>query len=153
MFGSILRNFKNAGVKVNVSLCVQPYADKYDFEPVFSYSDTGLKIHDLGMKAHRELLRQAMSSSLPPRRGERFEDIAWMVAASSLCKQVPKLRTCSPSEYGLALPYLCFLAEYLSREWQPEEARDICISKTSEVFINSFSGMESNSKSLGRYEA
>jgi len=153
MFSSILRNFKNAGLKVNVALCVQPYANKYDFEPVFSYSDTGLKIHDLGMKAHRELLKQAMSSVLPPRKGENFEDIAWMVAASSLYKQVPRLRTCSPADYGMALPYLCFVAEYLSREWQPEEARDVCISRTSEVFINSFSGMNSNSKTLGRYEA
>ena len=153
MFSSILRNFKNAGLRVNVALCVQPYADKYDFEPVFSYSDTGLKIHDLGMKAHRELLKQAMSSVLAPRTGEKFEDIAWMVAASSLFKQVSRLRTCSPADYGMALPYLCFLTEYLSREWQPEEARDVCISRTSEVFINSFSGMNSDSKTLGRYEA
>ena len=153
MFRSILRNFKNAGLKVNVALCVQPRADKYDFEPVFSYSDTGLKIHDLGMKAHKELLRQAMASALPPRRGEKFEDIAWMVAASALYRQVPKLRTCSPAEYGMALPYLCFLAEHISKDWKPEEARDVCISRTSEVFINSFAGMNTDSRTLGRYEA
>lgn len=153
MFSSIIRNYKNAGVAVNVALCVQPHPDRYDFEPVFSFSETGLKVHNLSMQAHRALLKQAMASALPHRRTERFEDIAWMVAARSLHEQVPKLRTCSPSDYGMALPYLCFLAEYLSRDWKAGEARDVYIFRTSEVMINSFSGMQSETKTLGRYEA
>lgn len=153
MLNSIFRNFKNAGLTVNVALCVQPNADKDHFEAVFSHSGTGLEIHNLGMKAQRSLSKQAMSSVLPPRKGEKFEDIAWMVAASSLYEDLPKLRTCSPENFGMALPYLCFLAEYISREWQTEEARDVCISRTGEVFINSFVGMHSETKKLGRYTA
>lgn len=153
MFSSIIRNFKNAGLTGSVSLCVQPHPDKYDFEPVFSHSETCLKLHDLRMKAHRELLKQARSSALPHPPGQRFEDIAWKVAAGVLHREVPRLRTCSPSQYGMVLPYLCFLAEYLSRDWQADEIRDVFISRTGEVVINSFAGMSTDSMSLGRYEA
>lgn len=152
MFGSIVRNFKNAGVIVNVSLCVQLNADKYDFESVLSHTGTGLEIHDLGMKAHRELLRRLKKSMLPRRIGEKFEDIAWVLAAGALFESVPNIRKSASSQGEFTIPYLCFLAEHLSKAYRERESRDVCISRTGEVFINSFAGLHSDSKNLGNYK-
>jgi hypothetical protein len=90
---------------------------------------------------------------MPLRGGQRFEDLAWRVAASSLYEQVPRLRTSSPSEYGMSLPFLCFVAELLSKDWKHEEARDVFISRTGEVSINSFAGLETDVKALGSFRA
>ena len=151
MLGSIIRNYKNAGVRVKVSLCVQLSPGDKQFPPLFVHGTTGLEIHNLASSAHRELLRQARSSALPPRPGERFEDIAWKVAAYSLVEAVPKLRTMPAEHVGMAIPYSCFIAEYMSKTYRDGEERDICISTEGLVFINSIAGLHTGSKRLGNY--
>jgi len=152
MIGTIIRNYKNAGRKVSISYCDQPHPDRYDFAPVFTYTGTALEAHNLATKAQRELLSQAMASTLPKRSNERFEQIAWKVAASALQRATSHLRTCGPNEYGMNLPYLCFLAEHLSKEWQQGEARDIHISRDGQVVIHTFVGMHANSMTLGGFK-
>ena len=153
MLGSIIRNYKNAGVRVNVSLCVQSGASSKAFPPLFVQGATGLEIHNLASAAHRELLRQAKASVMPRRPGSRFEDEAWKVAAYSLVEWLPGLRAQSAGSVGMSIPYTCFIAEYLSKEYRNGEERDVCISASGQVFINSFAGLHTDSKSLGRYGA
>ncbi len=151
MFGSIIRNYKNAGVRVNVALCLQLDAQKKEFPPLFVHGATGLEIHNLASKAHRELLGMAMKSSLPRRPGERFEDIAWKLAAHSLVQALPELRLRPASEVKIAIPYTCFIAEYLSKTFRDGEERDVCVAADGKVFINTFAGLHSESKILGIY--
>ncbi len=153
MFSSIIRNYKNAGVHVNVTLCVQRVVGDKEFPPLFVHGATGLEVHNLASAAHRELLRQAMSSSLPKGPNERFEDIAWKAAAHSLVEALPTLRVKPASEVGMAIPYVCFLAEYLSKTFRDREERDVCISADGEVFINSMAGLHTDSKMLGNYKS
>ena len=42
MFGSIMRNYKNAGVSVQVALCVQASANDKEFPPLFVHAGKGL---------------------------------------------------------------------------------------------------------------
>ena len=151
MFGSVVRNFKNAGVRVNVALRVQQTDGKEQFPALFVHGGTGLEIHNLASVAHRELLRQARSSVLPRPRGERFEDVAWRVAAHSLFEAVPSLRMKPAAQVGMVIPYTCFIAEYLSRSYRDGEERDVCISTAKQVFINSIAGLHTESKTLGAY--
>lgn len=151
MFSTLIRNYKNAGVKVSVTYCVQPHPDRYDFEPVFTHASTGLEIHNLANQGFRHLLSQAKASSLPRSPNERFEDIAWKIAAYALEQVTNSLRTCSPNDYGINLPYLCLLAEQLSKEWRDGEARDVCISRDGEVIVHSIAGMHTASKKLGKF--
>jgi hypothetical protein len=153
MFGSIIRNYKNAGVRVDISLCVQRSPEEKEFQVLFVHGATGLEVHNLASTAHRELLRQARSSAIPRRPGELFEDIAWKVAAYSLVESAPKLRNTPAAQVGMAIPYTCFLAEYLSKSYRESEGRDVCISTDGAVFINSFAGLHTNSKALGNYKA
>jgi hypothetical protein len=153
MLGSIIRNYRNAGVRVNVSLCVQQRAGDKEFPPLFVHGGTGLEIHNLAGEGKRELLRQARQSVLHPRAGERFEDIAWKVAAYSLVQSVPELLVRPASEVGMVVPYTCLIAEYLSQEFRDKEEGDVCISAEGEVFVQSLAGLHSDSRTLGRYEA
>jgi len=153
MFSSIIRNYKNAGVRVNVALCVQRQDGDKEFQPLFIHGATGLEVHNLASAAHRELLRQAMASSLPKRPSERFEDVAWKVAAYSLVEALPTLRVKQASEVGMVIPYACFLAEYLSKTFREGEERDVCISADDKVFINAIAGLHTDSKMLGNYKA
>ena len=153
MLGSIIRNYKNAGVRVNVALCVQHAVGDKEFPPLFVHGATGLEVHNLASTAHRELLRQARGSALPKRPGERFEDIAWKVAAYSLVQALPALRSKPASEVGMAIPYTCFLAEYLSKTFREGEERDVCISADGQVFINAIAGLYTDSKALGNHKA
>lgn len=152
MFGSIIRNYKNAGVRVQVALCVQRAPGDKEFPPLFVHGGSGLDVHNLAAMAHRELLRQAMSSPLPRRPGEKFEDVAWKVAAYSLQHALPELREKPASQVGMVIPYTCFIAEYLSKSFRDREERDVCISVEGEVFINAIAGMHADSKSLGNYK-
>ena len=151
MLGSIIRNYKNAGVRVNVSLCVQPSPGDKRFPPLFVQGGSGLQIHNLASAGHRELLRQAMSSALPRRPGERFEDIAWKVAALSIMESLPQLRQQPAERVGFVVPYTCFIAECLSSTYLESEERDVCISAEGEVFINSIAGLKTSSRTLGNY--
>jgi uncharacterized caspase-like protein len=153
MFDSIIRNYKNAGVQVNISLCVQRVEGDKEFPPLFVHGASGLEVHNLATAAHRELMRQARASSLPRRPGEKFEDIAWKVAAYSLNQALPELRTRPASQVGMVIPFTCFLAEYLSKSFREREERDVCISAEGEVFINSIADLHTDSKSLGNYKA
>lgn len=153
MFRSIVRNYKNAGVRVIVSLCVQLDASSKEFPPLFVHSGTGLDIHNLAAFANRELLRQAHSSGIPPSRGEKFEDLAWKVATYSLVSALPQLRVKPAADVGMVIPYTCFLAEHLSLVWLDGEERDVCISASGEVFVNAIAGLHTDSKLLGRFEA
>ena len=153
MFGSIIRNYKNAGVKANIALCIQSAPGEKEFPPLFVHGATGLEIHNLASAAHRDILRRARGSSLPKPLGERFEDIAWKVAAYSLIEAIPTLRTKPAAELGMAIPYTCFIAEYLSKVFQDREERDVCISTDGLVFINVIAGMHTDSKTLGNYKA
>jgi hypothetical protein len=154
MLGSLIRNYKNTGVRVNVSLCVQQSPADKSFPPVFVHGATGLEIHNLATAAHRELMRQARGSALPRRPGERFEDLAWKVATFSLIKSLPELRHKPAASVGMVIPYSCFLAEYLSLNWRDGEERDVCISASGEVFINALApGLHTDAKTLDRYEA
>ena len=153
MLGSIIRNYKNAGVRVKVSLCVQSDASSKAYAPLFVHGATGLEIHNLASAAQRELLRQARASAMPHGRGSRFEDVAWKVAAYSLMESLPSLRDQPASSVGMTIPYTCLIAEYLSKEYRSGEERDVCISANGEVFINSFAGLHTDSKTLGRYGA
>src|SRR6218665_521104 len=101
MFDTIIRNYKNAGRKVSISYCNQPHPDRYEFAPVFTYTCSALEAHNLATHTQRELLSQAMASALPKRPHERFEQIAWKVAASALQSATSHLRTCGSSEYGM----------------------------------------------------
>ncbi|MBD3813295.1 MAG: hypothetical protein IE917_13880 [Betaproteobacteria bacterium] len=152
MLGSIIRNYKNAGVRVNISLCVQLASGEKQFPPLFVHGASGLEIHKLASAAHRELLRQARNSALPPRLGERFENVAWKVAAFSLIEALPSLSTRPAAEMGMAIPYTCFIAEYLSKTYLEREERDVCISADGEVFINSIAGLHTDSRLLGNYK-
>lgn len=151
MLGSIFRNYKNAGVRVNISLCVQRDAASKKFSPLFVHGGTGLEIHRLASSAHRDLLRQAQSSAISRDRTEKFEDTAWKVATSSLVNALPQLRIKPAAEVSMVVPYTCFIAEYLSLVYRDGEERDVCISANREVFINSFAGLHTASKSLGCY--
>lgn len=151
MLGSLIRNFKNAGVRASIAFCVQRTAGPYELEQVFTYSGSGLDLHKLASQGHRDILRQAMASALPRRPGTRFEDIAWPFAAALLMERSAHLRTASPDSYGLALPYACFIAEYLSLSYRNGEHRDVCINREGEVFVNSFAGLDAESKTLGNY--
>lgn len=153
MFGSIIRNYKNAGVQVNISLCVQRNTGDKEFLPLFVHAASGLEVHNLATTAHRELMRQAMASAFPRHRGEKFEDIAWKVAAYSLQKTLPELRAKPAPQVAMVIPYTCFIAEYLSKSFREREERDVCISAEGEVFINAIAGMHTDSKSLGNYKA
>lgn len=150
MFGSIVRNYKNAGVNVRVALCVQLDPNKTEHVQIFEHPGTGLEIHNRAGEGHRELLRQARSSALPPR--EKFGDVSWKVAAYSLMENVPTLRTAYPPNVPFAVQFVCFIAEYASKEYQDRETRDVFISATGEVSIEAIAGMESKSTILGNYK-
>lgn len=150
MFGSIARNHKNAGVNVRVALCVQLDPNKAEHVQIFEYPSTGLEIHKLAGEGHRELFRQARASALPPR--EKFENVAWKVAACSLMEKVPTLCTAYPPNVLFAVQLLCFIAEYASKKFQDRETRDVLISATGEVSIESIAGMVSKSTILGNYK-
>ena len=93
-----------------------------------------------------------MSSAIPRRKGELFEDMAWKVAAYSLIEFAPKLCDTPAAQVGMVIPYTCFLAEYLSKSYRESEGRDVCISTDGTVFINSFAGLYTDSKTLGNYK-
>ena len=153
MFKSIIRNYKNAGVIASVSLCIQASPTEYNFQNIFTHTGTGLELHNLASRGYRELLRQARKSPFRLRQGEKFEDIAWRVASYSLFESISHLRGSSSDQPTMTAPYLCLLAEYLSRDWLPNEARDIFISRVGEVSINSFAGLNTDTKILGNYNA
>jgi len=153
MFGSVIRNYKNAGVRVSVTLCVQPSLEEKQFPPLFVQGGTGLEIHRLASAGYRELLRQAMKSTLPRKPGERFEEIAWRTAAFAIVELLPQLRGHSAGQVGFLVPYTCFIAEYLSSSFLASEERDVCISSDGEVFINSIAGLHTSSRTLGNYRA
>jgi hypothetical protein len=52
MFGSVGRNYKNAGVNVHVALCVQLDPNKTEQVQIFEQPGTGLEIHNLAGEAH-----------------------------------------------------------------------------------------------------
>jgi hypothetical protein len=132
MLETILRNYRNASRQVSISLRLDPK----DGTPgsIFEYRATALEIHRLASRAHRHLLAQARTSTLSMPRG-RFEDIAWMVAMSVLMNDASRLKTCGPDQYGMSLAYLCFLTEYVSKDWAAGESRDVFVSKNGDVSI------------------
>jgi hypothetical protein len=96
------------------------------------------------------LIRQALASALPPR--EKFEDVTWNVAPYPLMEKVPALRIAYPPNVPFAVKFVCFIAEYASKEFQDRETRDVFISTTGEVSIESIAGMVSSSTILGSYK-
>jgi hypothetical protein len=153
MFGTLIRNYKNASLPVTVSLWVQPPTDSDEYIRLFAHTDTGLAIHNLASAGHRNLLAQAMKSSLPRRPGEKFEDIAWEVAAAALIKSQAYLLYKPAASVGMSLQYTCFLAEYLTKNYRGNEEREVRISKSRRVTIRSVKGTEIQAFTLGPSEA
>jgi len=143
MFGSIIRNYKNAGANVEVTLLAEETPGQKPMPTFAVFKGTALAVHDLASKGQRELLRQARSSALPRRPGEHFEDIAWSVAAASIRSALPEVQRVGAERAGFVLPYLCFLAEHLSLEWADRESRDVFLELNRNVWVHGVAGMHS----------
>lgn len=138
MFRTIVRNYRNAGVQVTVSLLIEetPGQEPATFAV---FKGTGLAVHDLATKGRRELLRQARFSKM--RRGQRFEEIAWSVAAYSIRSSLPSIKANGASETGFVLPYMCLLAERLSLTWADGETRDVIVDVNESVYVHSVANL------------
>lgn len=153
MLGSIIRNYKNAGVTVTLKLHLADSKATFDrtLRPVVVQSGTGLQLHNLASTAHRELLRQAMGSALPRRPGTKFEDEAWRVAAYAIQQEEAELIMVGAKNLPNVVPYACFLAEYLSKSFVDGEERMVCIARNGEVWVESKRGATTESKDLGNF--
>jgi hypothetical protein len=154
MLGSIIRNYKNAGVAVTLKLHLADSKVAFDrtLRPVVVHNGTGLELHNLAGAAHRELLRQAMASALPRRSGAKFEDEAWRVAAYAIQQEEAELMMVGAKNLPTVVPYACFLAEYLSKSFADREERLVCIARTGEVWLESKRGSTTEAKDLGNFK-
>jgi hypothetical protein len=153
MFRQLINFYGSFRTRATLSLCVQACAQDKKFPPAFVHTGSGFLLHSMASVARAEILRQAKNSLAPPRTVLEFESTAWKVATFALLEAVPKLVLPPSPREGLVIPYACFLSECFSSTYVDGEERDICISADGEVFIMSFAGMETNSKSLGNYKA
>ena len=153
MLGLIIRNFRNAGKNnVGLGLSVPDPSDETGMRQVMMHVGTGLDIHNLAGKGHRDLLRMASQSQLPRRRGVKFEDEAWPVAASILVRAAIGMELRSPETWGVNLHYVAFLGEYATMDYEADELRELLIREDGTVTIRRAALGKLTYTDLGNYK-
>ncbi|HEY4083439.1 MAG TPA: hypothetical protein VGM81_22340 [Burkholderiaceae bacterium] len=131
---------------VEVALHVEEAADE-DATVFITFKGTDLTVHNLAAEGRSELWHQA-GEVISISRQELFDDIAWRIAASTLRSDLAGKRSLSDEQARAVLPYLCFLAEQLSPDWEDQETRDVFLRFDGDVSIHAVADLRAYVKTL-----
>jgi hypothetical protein len=114
--------------------------------PVVVFKATEQEVRDLAAKGRAELIHQAARVLSAPK--EVFDGIAWRIAASILKSELSDPQSIDADRARDVLPYLCFLAEQLSPDWEDRETRDVFLRPDGDVCIHAVADLRAYVKTL-----
>ncbi len=135
----------SSGPTVEVALHVGELPE-HEFVPVVVFKATEQEVRDLAAKGRAELVHQAAAVLAAPK--ETFDGIAWRIAASILKSELSNPQAVDADRARDVLPYLCFLAEQLSPDWEDRETRDVFLRADGDVCIHAVADLRAYVKTL-----